>query len=146
MRVIGLDVGTKTIGVAVSDTLGIIAQGLETYRRKPNDIDDVLEYLGVLIQKYEAKTIVMGLPLHMNGDMSEAAERVMSLGEEVEENYPVRVEYVDERLTTVQVTKTLITADVSRQKRRKVVDKLAAVVILQTYLDLKGGSEHGLQR
>ena len=139
MRVLGLDVGTRTIGIAVSDSLGIIAQGIETFRYRENDIAAVLEHLGTLIAKYEVKTIVLGLPLHMNGDMSESAEHVQQLASQIEAEYRVNTEFIDERLTTVQVTKTLVEADVSRAKRKAVVDKMAAVVILQTYLDRKSG-------
>lgn len=143
MRILGLDVGSRTIGIALSDSLGIIAQGIETFRYKEDDFEAVIEHLDNLIRKYEIKTVVMGLPLHMNGDVSESALRVQELASELKDNSNVKIEFIDERLTTVQVTRTLLEADVSRKKRKTVVDKMAAVVILQTYLDLKGGQKNG---
>jgi len=133
MRLLGLDVGSKTIGVAVSDALGFTAQGLTTLHRKSleSDIMALAEY----VNSYQVTGIVVGLPLNMNGTAGPSAQTAQELGEKLAKHLQLPVFYQDERLTTVAAQQVLIAGDVSRKKRKQVVDKLAAVLILQTYLD-----------
>lgn len=134
MRVLGLDVGDRTIGVAVSDALLLTAQGVETIRRTSMERD--LTRLQELMAKYETNTLLVGMPKNMNGLMGPRAEFVQAFAATVQEKIPTaEVVFWDERLSTVAATKSLIAADVSRAKRKKVIDKMAAVFILQGYLD-----------
>ena len=138
-RKIGLDVGDKTIGIAVSDPLGITAQGITTLERVGirKDAGKVLD----MVKEYHCDTIVMGLPLSMSGEDSEQTQKVRDFRTMLENKMRstgmkgIDVQWQDERLTTVQAERILIAADVSRKKRKQVIDKQAAVVILQTYLD-----------
>ena len=133
-RYLALDVGDKTIGLAVSDPLGLTAQGIETIRRK--SIKEDLKYLGDIISSYEIRGIVVGLPKNMNGTEGERCEMVRSFATKISNKYPdVDLKFWDERLTTVAAERLLIEADVSRKKRKKVIDKMAAVNILQGFLD-----------
>ena len=134
MRCLSLDIGDKTIGIAVSDPLGLTAQGVKTIRRTSNKND--LKELGELIAAYEVDTLVIGLPKNMNGTEGERCELVRKFAAKILDAYPaVNQIFWDERLSTVAAEKSLIAADVSRKKRRKVIDKMAAVYILQGYLD-----------
>lgn len=133
MRILGLDVGSKTIGVAISDPLGWTAQGITTIRRKNKSSD--LEEVKKICDEYSVETIVIGLPKNMNGTIGESGERVLALAEEIKEFTGISIEMWDERLTTVAAHKSMIAADFSREKRKKIVDKVAAVYILQGYLD-----------
>ncbi len=133
-RYLGLDIGDRTIGVAVSDLLGLTAQGVETIRRK-NLASDIAR-LGELMQQYETRELVSGYPKNMNGSEGERCEVVRSFIDEVKKAYPdIHVMFWDERLSTVAATRSLLEADLSRRKRKKVIDKMAAVFILQGYLD-----------
>lgn len=133
-RYLGLDIGNRTIGVAVSDLLGLTAQGVETIRRK-NLASDITR-LGELMQQYETRELVSGYPKNMNGSEGERCEVVRSFIDEVKKVYPdIHVMFWDERLSTVAATRSLLEADLSRRKRKKVIDKMAAVFILQGYLD-----------
>ena len=133
-RYMSLDIGDATIGVAVSDLLGLTAQGVETIRRR--DLSDDLNRLGVLIQEYEADALVAGLPKHMNGQEGERCALVRAFMADAAERFPMmEIYYWDERLSTVAASRTLLEGDVSRKKRRKVIDKMAAVYILQGFLD-----------
>lgn len=133
-RYMSLDIGDATIGVAVSDLLGLTAQGVETIRRR--DLSDDLNRLGVLIQEYEADALVAGLPKHMNGQEGERCALVRAFMADAAERFPImEIHYWDERLSTVAASRTLLEGDVSRKKRRKVIDKMAAVYILQGFLD-----------
>ena len=133
-RYMSLDIGDATIGVAVSDLLGLTAQGVETIRRR--DLSDDLNRLGVLIQEYEADALVAGLPKHMNGQEGERCALVRAVRADAAERFPMmEIYYWDERLSTVAASRTLLEGDVSRKKRRKVIDKMAAVYILQGFLD-----------
>lgn len=133
-RYLGLDIGDRTIGVAVSDLLGLTAQGVETIRRK-NLASDIAR-LGELMQQYETSELVSGYPKNMNGSEGERCEVVRSFIDEVKKVYPdIHVMFWDERLSTVAATRSLLEADLSRRKRKKVIDKMAAVFILQGYLD-----------
>lgn len=134
MRVLGLDVGDRTIGVAVSDALKMTAQGVETIRRKTLELD--LVRLQEIIAEYEVSTIVVGYPKNMNGTIGPRGEFTKSFCAELEKVVPdITIRLWDERLSTVAAQKSLIAADVSRAKRKKVIDKMAAVFILQGYLD-----------
>ena len=146
MRSLGLDVGDKTIGVAASDLLGLTAQGIKTIRRTSIKTD--LEELGKIISELDAKILVIGLPKNMNGTEGERCEVVRNFAEKVQKKFPeVKQIFWDERLSTVAAEKFLIgAADVSRKKRRKVIDKIAAVYILQGFLDsqtLRGENFNG---
>ncbi len=134
MRILGLDVGSQTIGVAVSDPFGWTAQGVETIRHTTREKD--FERLGELVKEYGAELFVLGMPLNMNGTRGMRAERTEAFAAELKEAFPrIGQTFWDERLTTVMAQKELIAADVSRKKRKKVIDKMAAVAILQGYLD-----------
>lgn len=137
MRALALDIGDKTIGVAASDLLGITAQGVETIRRTSNKED--LKRLGELVKNFEATTFVIGLPKNMDGTEGTRCEVVKKFAEKIGAAFPeVNQVFWDERLSTVAAAKNLIAADVSRRKRKKVIDKMAAVYILQGYLDSVG--------
>ncbi len=133
MRLMGLDVGTKTIGVALSDPLGITAQGLEVIRRKGQEKD--LTRLRDIITEKEVSGIVVGLPRNMNGTMGPQSEVIREFASLLENTFNLPVVMWDERLSTVAAEKMLISADVSRSRRKQVIDKMAAVMILQGYLD-----------
>ena len=135
MRVMGLDVGGKTVGVAVSDPMGWTAQGLDTIIR--TDLEQDVEKLRAIVSEWEIDKIVIGLPKNMNGTTGPQGEKVIEFAGHLKEEIPVDIVLWDERLTTVAAEKLLIGADVSRSKRKKVIDKLAAIYILQGYLDSK---------
>ncbi|QHJ71542.1 Holliday junction resolvase RuvX [Planococcus halotolerans] len=137
MRIMGLDVGSKTVGVAISDAFGWTAQGIETVKINEAIEEYGLDRLGELISQYEVSEIVVGYPKNMNnsiGPRAEASEKFAAL---LKEAYAIPVVLWDERLTTAAAEKMLISADVSRKNRKKVIDKMAAVMILQGYLDFK---------
>ena len=131
MKTLGLDLGSRTLGVSVSDVLGMIARPVETIRFADDDYDSAFEQ----VKKY-IKTVVLGLPKHMNGDIGERGEISIMFKEKLE-TLGLEVVLWDERLTTVAAQKILISADVSRKKRKKIIDQMAAVQILQSYLDSK---------
>ena len=133
MRILGLDVGSKTIGVAISDPLGWTAQGIDTIRRKNKEQD--IELVHKICKDYGVETIVIGLPKNMNGTIGESGERVLALAELIKEKTNLPIEMWDERLTTVAAHRAMLEADISRGKRKKIVDKVAATYILQGYLD-----------
>lgn len=133
MRILGIDVGNKTIGIALSDPLGYTAQGITTIRRK-NEEEDIKQ-LKELCEKYEVDTIVCGLPKNMNGTIGFQSEKVLQFCEVIKENIDVPIKMWDERLTTVAANRAMLEADLSRKKRKKLVDKIAATYILQGYLD-----------
>ena len=134
MRALALDVGDKTIGVAVSDLLGITAQGVETIRRTSNKND--LNRLGELVTQYSAEIFVIGLPKNMDGTEGTRCELVKKFAAKLNASFPnVKQIFWDERLSTVAATRSLIEADLSRKKRKKVIDKMAAVYILQGWLE-----------
>ena len=131
-RIMGLDVGDKTIGVAVSDLMGLTAQGVKTIGKKKD-----IEELKAIIKEKQVNKIVSGLPKNMNGTLGPQGEKVIKFCELVKAETGIDVEFWDERLSTVAAERSLLEADVSRQKRKKVIDMLAAVIILQGYLDFK---------
>lgn len=133
-RYLGLDVGDRTVGIAVSDLLGLTAQGVETIRRTTLDAD--AKRLSELMDAYETHKLIVGLPKNMDGTEGERCEIVRAFIREMQERIPaIEPVYQDERLSTVAAERSLLEADVSRKKRRKVIDKMAAVFILQGYLD-----------
>ena len=132
MRKMALDVGTKTIGVALSDPLGWTAQGLEVISRRKLEVD--LNRLKEICTEYEVTEIVVGLPKNMNGTLGPKAHEILDFVEALKEALGLPVVTWDERLSTVAAQRALLEADVSRSKRKKVIDKMAAVIILQGYL------------
>lgn len=136
MRIMGLDYGTKTVGVAISDALGLTAQGIETIERKEeNKLRRTCARIEELIHEYEVEKIVLGFPKHMNNDVGERAEKSLEFKKMLERRTGLEVIMWDERLTTVAAERVLIESDVRRENRKKYVDKIAAVFILQGYLD-----------
>ncbi|MEK5334836.1 Holliday junction resolvase RuvX [Bacillus sp. FSL M8-0166] len=135
MRILGLDLGTKTLGVAISDEMGWTAQGIETIKIDEAGGDFGLSRLSEIIAEYGADKIVLGFPKNMNGTVGPRGEASQSFAKVLENTYNVPVVLWDERMSTMAAEKMLISADVSRQKRKKVIDKMAAVMILQGYLD-----------
>ena len=136
MRYLGLDLGNRTVGIAVSDSLGIVATGIETYRFKEKDLQNALNYVKMIVADRKIDKVVLGLPKNMDGSLGFQSEYVLEF-KSMLENEGIVVDLFDERLSTIQVTRIMIEADLSRQKRKQQVDKLAAVVILQSYLDSK---------
>ena len=135
MKYLALDVGDVRIGIAMSDMLGIIATGYETYTRKKNESD--FDYLSDLIKSNNVGTVVVGLPINMSGDEGNRAEIVRNFAKELQNHISVPIVFQDERLSTVSAERILLEADVSRNKRKSVIDKIAATIILQSYLDKK---------
>ena len=132
----GLDYGSKTVGVAISDPLGITAQGIETIERKEeNKLRQTLARIELLVKEYEVEKIVLGFPKNMNNTVGERAEKTLELKEKLERRIGIPVIMWDERLTTVEAERTLMESGVRRENRKKYVDKIAAVFILQGYLD-----------
>lgn len=136
MRVMGLDYGSKTVGVAVSDPLGLTAQGIETIERKEeNKLRRTCARIETLIKEYGVEKIVLGFPKHMNNDIGERAEKTLEFRDMLTRRTGLEVIMWDERLTTVEAERTLIESSVRRENRKKYIDKIAAVFILQGYLD-----------
>ena len=137
-RWMGLDYGTKTVGVAVSDALGITAQGVETITRKSNKkLRQTLARIEALAEEYEVSRIVLGLPKNMNNTLGERVEKTLAFKEMLERRTNLPVVMWDERLTTNAAEQILIESGVRRENRKSVIDKIAAVLILQGYLDLQ---------
>ena len=136
MRIMGLDYGSKTVGVAISDPLLITAQGIEIIRRKDeNKLRQTLARIEELIVEYEVSEIVLGLPKNMNDTMGDRAELSLEFKDKLERRTGLSVTMWDERLTTVAADKTMMEAGIRREHRKEYVDKIAAVLILQGYLD-----------
>ena len=136
MRVMGLDVCSKTVGVAISDPLGFTAQGVEIIKINEEAKEFGFDRLGELVKEYQVDKFVVGLPKNMNNTEGPRVEASKAYGDKIKEIFNLPVDYQDERLTTVQAERMLVEqADVSRDKRKKVIDKLAAQLILQNYLD-----------
>lgn len=136
MRIMGLDFGSKTVGVAVSDPLGLTAQGVEIIRRKSeNKLRQTLARIEELAAQYQVESFVLGLPKHMNNDIGERAEKSLEFQEMLKRRTGLPVVMWDERLTTVEADRTMMEAGIRRENRKDYVDMLAAVFILQGYLD-----------
>lgn len=136
MKIIGLDLGSKTLGISVSDALCMIARAVDTIRFQSDDYENAFLQIQPYIKEFQAKTVVLGMPKHMNGDIGIRGEISIMFKEKLE-TLGVEVVLWDERLTTVAANKILIAGDVSRKKRKKIIDQMAAVQILQSYLDSK---------
>jgi putative holliday junction resolvase len=134
-RAMGIDYGDVRIGIAVSDLMGWTAQGVETIHRKNEEAD--IGRIGELIREYDVDTIVLGLPKNMNNTIGPRGELSMQFAEILREKFGLPVVLWDERLSTMAAERMLVSADVSRKKRKQVVDKMAAAIILQNYLDSK---------
>ncbi len=133
LRILGIDLGEKRIGISISDELGITAQGLPTIYSM-NEIED-LKNIKEVIDKYGVKKIVLGLPKNMNGSLGMQAQKAISFAEKLKLSFQLSVELEDERLSTSKAEKFLIETNRSRKKRKKVIDKMSAVIILQSFLD-----------
>ena len=139
-KILGLDLGTRTIGIAISDNLGIIASAVETHRFKENDFDSALKRVEEIVKEKKVDKIVLGYPKHMNGDVGDKALLCEDFRSKLIERLNLEVVLVDERWTTKLAQNRLLEFDLSRNKRKQIIDKMAAVVILQNYLDgNKGG-------
>ena len=135
-RIIGLDVGSKTIGIAVSDAMGWTAQGIDTLRINEENEDFGIDQLLKIIDEYDVDTVIIGLPKNMNNSIGPRGEASIQFKDLLQQERPeLKMVMWDERLSTVGAERTLLEADVSRKKRKKVIDKMAAVFILQGYLD-----------
>lgn len=138
-RLLGLDVGSKTVGIAVSDILGWTAQGVEIIPIDEDNQEFGIERMKELVAEYQPTGFVLGLPKNMNNTSGPRVDAAEAYGELLKETFNLPVDFQDERLTTVEAERMLIEeADTSRRKRKKVIDKLAAALILQNYLDRKG--------
>ena len=139
MRYLGLDLGTKTLGVAISDVTRTIASSLITIRFQENDFDDALLQLKDLVKDYDVEKIILGFPKNMNNTVGESGERTLSFKTKLEDMLNIPVIMQDERLSTVEATNYMLEANTSRKKRKVKIDSLAANIILQTYLDKEKG-------
>jgi putative Holliday junction resolvase len=137
-RLLGIDLGSKTMGLAVSDELGITAQGISTLRRKNKRTD--LQYLAGILEKYGISEIIVGNPLHMRGGATEGTERTALFAEELRLHFSLPVHLWDERLTTAEAQRLLRDAEVSSRRRAQVVDQMAAVLILQAFMEYRSSS------
>ncbi len=135
MKYIGLDLGSRTLGIAISDELGILARSYDTLRFRDDDYDFAIEKTIEICNKENVKTVVLGLPKHMNGDAGIRAEISVDFKNKIEAKSDIKVILEDERLTTVIVDRAMISGNVKRKDRHKKKDEMAAVVILQNYLD-----------
>ena len=136
MRYLGLDLGTKTLGLAISDKSGMISSPYQVLRY--NDINLLIDELLLIIKQEQVDELVLGLPKNMNGSLGFAAERSMNFKKMLENKTNIPIHLVDERLSTMEAEKLLISADVRREKRKKIIDGMAASIILDTYLNKKG--------
>jgi len=141
MRMLGLDLGSKTIGIAISDPLGIVATPLETFRFREGDLDAALQRVLRVVEDREIVRIALGLPKNMDGTIGFQGEYCERFRRMIEDKISIDVVMIDERLTTSQVSKLMIASDASRKSRQHAIDKLAATIILQSYLDRKINQE-----
>ena len=137
MRILGIDLGRRTVGIAVSDEAEIIASPIETYRIRENDLQGALSCVKMAIEEYGIQKIVLGLPKNMNGTIGPQAEYCLEFQKMLEEDTKLEVIMIDERMTSIMANNLMLDADLSRDKRKQNVDKLAASIILQSYLDKK---------
>lgn len=139
MRYLGLDLGTRTLGISISDTTLTIASTLRTIRFNENDYDSLIPKLKEIIDEYNIQKIILGFPKNMNNTIGERCETTIEFQKKLIDNFNIEVIMQDERLTTVEATNYMLEADISRKKRKKKIDSLAANIILQTYLDKEKG-------
>lgn len=137
MKYLGLDLGTRSLGLSISDLTHTIASTYKTIRYEENDYDYLLQELKKIIEQEKIERLVLGLPKNMNNTIGESAERCLNFKKILEDNLNIQVEMQDERLTTVEAHNYMIEANMSRKKRKQKIDSLAANIILQTYLDRK---------
>ena len=143
MRCLGLDLGTKTLGIAISDKNNIISSFYKVLRWDGEDYDILFKELDIIIKEKNIGTLVLGLPKNMNNSMGFASERSLKFKEALNERYQdIDVVLIDERLTTIEAENYLLEADMSRKKRKKVIDGVAATIILETYLRMKGNKDY----
>ena len=135
MKYLGLDLGSKTLGIAISDELGFLARALETYRFESDDYDSAVNYTIEVCNKNNVKTVVLGLPKHMNGDEGIRSQISYDFKAKIESKSDIKVVLEDERLSTIMVDRAMISGNMRREKRKEKKDEMAAVVILQNYLD-----------
>ena len=141
MRYLGLDLGTKTVGVAISDKTNTIASNLKVIKYTSQTKEVMLQEICDLINTYHITHVVLGLPKNMDNSLGFASQRSLDFQKELAQKCDVQIELLDERLTTVQAENILLNADLSRKKRKKVIDGVAATIILDTYLRMKGKSK-----
>lgn len=137
MRYLGLDLGTRTLGIAISDLTHTIATTYKTIRYEEENYDYLIQELKTIIKNEQIEKIILGLPKNMNNTIGESAERCLNFKKLIEEKINIKVDMQDERLTTVEATNYMLEANISRKKRKKKIDSLAANIILQSYLDRK---------
>ena len=137
MKILGIDLGRRTVGCAISDEAEIIASPVDTFRIRENDLQGALECVKMLIEDRGIKKVVLGLPKNMNGTIGPQAEYCLEFKKMLEDATNLEVIMVDERMTSIMANNVMLEADLSRNKRKQNVDKLAASIILQSYLDLK---------
>ena len=142
MRCLGLDLGTKTLGISISDKSNLIATFYKVIRWDGEDYNLLFNELDNIIKEKEITTLVLGLPKNMNNSLGFASERSLKFKKALEERYDLEVVLIDERLTTVEAENYLLEADTSRKKRKKVIDGVAATIILETYLRMKGNKNY----
>ncbi len=136
MIILGLDLGTKTLGLAVSDLTETISSGLTTLRFNENEEENVIPELKKIVEEYNVSLFVIGLPKNMNNTLGDAVLRTRNFEEILKKHFDIKIEEQDERLSSVTANNVLISSDISRKKRKNKVDKLAATIILQNYLDI----------
>ena len=139
MRYLGLDLGTRTLGISISDTTKTIASTLKTIRFQDSNYIELIPQLKTIIEENSISKIVLGFPKNMNNTIGDRCEETLKFKELLEQHFSIEVVLQDERLTTVEATNYMLEADISRKKRKKKVDSLAANIILQTYLDKEKG-------
>lgn len=137
MKYLGLDLGTRTLGLSISDLTHTIATTYKTIRYEEDDYEYLIQQLKNIIEQEQIEKLVLGLPKNMNNTIGESAERCLNFKKLIEERLNIKVEMQDERLTTVEATNYMLEANISRKKRKKKIDSLAANIILQSYLDRK---------
>lgn len=142
MRYLGLDLGTRTLGVSMSDTTLLIATPFKTIRFNENDYESLIPELTNIIENYNISKIVLGLPKNMNNTMGDRCQTTIEFKKLLESKISIEIVLQDERLTTVEATNYMLEADISRKKRKKKIDSLAANIILQTYLDKERGGNY----
>lgn len=135
MRKLGLDLGNKTLGIAISDELGFLARGLETFRFEDKDFDKALDYTISVVTKYNVDGIVLGLPKNMDGTIGEQGQICLDFKDELSKKTNVEVIMWDERLTSKMASNMMISQNLKKKNRKRDIDKMAAVIILQGYLD-----------
>lgn len=135
MKKLGLDLGNKTLGIAISDELGFLARGMETYRFEEKDFESALKYILLVIEENKVDVVALGLPKNMDGTLGEQANHANNFKDKLKEHSDVKIIMWDERLTSKMASNMMISQNLKRKKRKKDIDKMAAVIILQGYLD-----------